>query len=1524
MCKRNKACIYTFIVVMVLQIIIPALSVILETSYTLTSEAADDIIATWENIGAEGSRVTAKFYTSGKLIIEGEGKIKNFVRWEINGNSDCRTGFKSVEIMDGVTTIGIQAFQGCVSLTQVKAKNVKNIEKEAFINCRKLESIIMNNVKTVGNSAFEGCTKLTVTIPHKIESIGNKAFYNVNEVKGDIDEGLVLGNNLTRVGSQAFRKVGHMKGSSVVLTSGADTAEIYADINSTFPKGTTLYMGSAAFKYTHYNNGSKHFIQSIKLTEPKPLNVLYVNKPLNLKKYRLEVEFENGTKLVTCFKKSIFGCNYEDGTQFQSPGTINVNIQFGKILNYVEPSVTHSITVKNNPIKIKEIQIKNLPDKNEYMVGDSLDTKGLEVVGIDTYGTEILLDKDQYTCSPTSFATPGTKTITVRYKENPNLKATFQITVKPRYTAEIISYPNKMTYKVNEELDLKGLEVKVTYPKTNLISEVFTLDDIDAKPKNGTKLTKVGTQTIKMTSNDGRKLDLGSFNVTVTKETKKVKSIEVKSNTPKRKSYIEGETLDISGLKVIVHYTNGDTETIDNGFNTNTKHGDTLNKNNKKVNVSYEGQKTSYSITVEEKVVTKIQPQLKEGFRFVYTEGEKLDLKNLNLKVIYNDRDDINDIIEVVGNSNITTNPANGDTLGDVGVTTVKINYLNKETKLFVFVNEKELLAIAAANLGNNEYIEGTNFNAEDPLFHVQVKRGPTLWEELHKEAYTVVDGDNLKLGQKTVTISYEENGKTVTTTTPVTVTPKQLEKIEVTREPNKTTYIQGQNFDSTGMQVTVTYNSGKTAIINNYSVPNGQNLTVGMTSVKIVYTENGVSKEVEQPITVTLKQPINIRVKENVKKVYIVGEKVDKTNMCVEIEYDDGSIEQVTNYEVDTETSLSRVDKTRTITYKEGDITLEKEIDVPVLPAEIQKISIKQYPDDVDYVVGQKFFSNGLILLVKYADETEEEITEDFTLDLPDGSVLTKAETKTVKVNYMGQEVKFDINVKENNDIQALTIMDGSIETNYEIGEKLDLRGLVLISEGSNNDIKVIWGNYECEPAEGTELNTKGQQTITIKYAGKSAVLNINVGEHQVEEIEIENLPKTKYVVGQALDLTGLKLKVMYNNGTEEIVETGYTSSIENGTIFNNVENKTIEISYKEKTTSFDIDVVKKQVEKLKGISAPTKTKYKVGEALDLSGVKFKAIYNDGEEKEIETGYTSSIPNGTILDTIGYNPIILEYEGKTITALVFVGEIAIESISINTEPDKVVYQVGEQLDLTGLSIKAKYENGEENIIKSGFETTPEDGEELNIKGQKEVTVKLGEKTATFNVDVQGKKDAPTLTEIKIAKAPDKTKYKVGENFDKTGMVVKAIYSDGNSKEVTDYICMPEEQLEKETTEITIIYTEDTITKYAKQKIEVVEDGGGDNQGDNNNNNDNNNNDNDNSENNNNGNNSNNNNNNNNSNNGNNNNSNNNNNTNDGKNEDKVDGKIPQTGENSIMLIAGAILTVVSVIIYIKIKKFEI
>lgn len=130
MCKRNKVCIYMFIVVMVLQIIIPALSVILETSYTLTSEAADDILETWD-IGAEGSKITARLHKTKTLYIKGTGKIKDNINWYKN-NIDYKLLFYNIIINKGIDDIGKKAFKGCLNLKSVQANYVKNIGESAF------------------------------------------------------------------------------------------------------------------------------------------------------------------------------------------------------------------------------------------------------------------------------------------------------------------------------------------------------------------------------------------------------------------------------------------------------------------------------------------------------------------------------------------------------------------------------------------------------------------------------------------------------------------------------------------------------------------------------------------------------------------------------------------------------------------------------------------------------------------------------------------------------------------------------------------------------------------------------------------------------------------------------------------------------------------------------------------------------------------------------------------------------------------------------------------------------------------------------------------------------------------------------------------------------------------------------------------------------------------------------------------------------------------------------------------------
>lgn len=85
-----------------------------------------------------------------------------------------------VVIPDGVTSIGNNAFVGCLGLTSVDIPNtVTSIGNDAFKNCSGLASVgIPNFVNSIGSNAFYGCSGLTsVDIPSSVSSIGSGAFY---------------------------------------------------------------------------------------------------------------------------------------------------------------------------------------------------------------------------------------------------------------------------------------------------------------------------------------------------------------------------------------------------------------------------------------------------------------------------------------------------------------------------------------------------------------------------------------------------------------------------------------------------------------------------------------------------------------------------------------------------------------------------------------------------------------------------------------------------------------------------------------------------------------------------------------------------------------------------------------------------------------------------------------------------------------------------------------------------------------------------------------------------------------------------------------------------------------------------------------------------------------------------------------------------------------------------------------------------------------------------------------------------
>ncbi|MBQ3497744.1 MAG: bacterial Ig-like domain-containing protein [Clostridia bacterium] len=94
--------------------------------------------------------------------------------------------------------------------------------------------------------------------------------------------------------------------------------------------------------------------------------------------------------------------------------------------------------------------------------------------------------------------------------------------------------------------------------------------------------------------------------------------------------------------------------------------------------------------------------------------------------------------------------------------------------------------------------------------------------------------------------------------------------------------------------------------------------------------------------------------------------------------------------------------------------------------------------------------------------------------------------------------------------------------------------------------------------------------------------------------------------------------------------------------------------------------------------------------------------------------------------------------------------------------------------------------------------------------------------------DEPGTPDAPatkTLSGITVSSLPDKQTYSVGEDFDSTGLVVKANYSDGTSKTVTDYTLDSFDSTTEGTKTVTVSYTEGGVTKTCTFDVTVNESG---------------------------------------------------------------------------------------------------
>lgn len=144
-----------------------------------------------------------------------------------------------------------------------------------------------------------------------------------------------------------------------------------------------------------------------------------------------------------------------------------------------------------------------------------------------------------------------------------------------------------------------------------------------------------------------------------------------------------------------------------------------------------------------------------------------------------------------------------------------------------------------------------------------------------------------------------------------------------------------------------------------------------------------------------------------------------------------------------------------------------------------------------------------------------------------------------------------------------------------------------------------------------------------------------------------------------------------------------------------------------------------------------PDKTSYDVGDYLDTSGLTLIVNYSDGTKETIREGF-DYYPN--LLNEAGQQEITVSYGGESTVFTVKVSAvIELTGMSIWSLPDKLSYNVGDQLNTSGLKIELTYSDGSQEVVSSGFECLPST---LTDAGSQTVYVNYDDYGATFVVEV--------------------------------------------------------------------------------------------------------------------------------------------------------------------------------------------
>lgn len=266
--------------------------------------------------------------------------------------------------------------------------------------------------------------------------------------------------------------------------------------------------------------------------------------------------------------------------------------------------------------------------------------------------------------------------------------------------------------------------------------------------------------------------------------------------------------------------------------------------------------------------------------------------------------------------------------------------------------------------------------------------------------------------------------------------------------------------------------------------------------------------------------------------------------------------------------------------------------------------LEILSYPTKIEYKQDETFDPSGLALTIVYTDGTR--------ITAPSYKVVSADTSKLgeqkVTVGYSTLRTSFNIIVSEKT-LTDISVSSFPTKLSYIEGEALVTDGLA-VQANYNNGQSIPISEYT---VSGFDPNKIGKQAVTVAYNGFTTTFNVTVRAKALTTFGFVSYPqKLEYFCGEYFDPTGMVLKLSYDNGTSETVDTGFKISGFNSGI---AGEQTVKVTYGTVTQSIRVFVILNYLKSDK--YTPDQGMINISDS-NMTVAQFTAAFDSGNRVEV------------------------------------------------------------------------------------------------------------------------------------------------------------------------------------------------------------------------------------------------------------------------------------------------------------------